>query len=41
MKNNKKKTKSFKHPEADVIAFEFEDIITTSGDQEDPEDKDM
>ena len=31
MKNDKKKTKSFKCPKLDVIVFEFEDIVTTSG----------
>ena len=42
MKNDKKKTKSFERPVADVIAFEVEDIITDSnGNGDDADDKDM
>lgn len=41
MKNDKKKTKSFEHPIADVIVFEFEDIITDSGNETGDLEKDI
>ena len=40
MKNDKKKTKTFERPVADVIVFKSDDIITISGDPNDKDDMD-
>ena len=40
MKNDKKKTKSFERPVAEIIVFESDDIITISGDPDDKDDMD-
>ena len=40
-KNRDNKKKAFANPIMEIISFDEEDIIVTSGDQSDPLDKEM